>query len=426
MNNYKHILLFSIILVQCRAQSDQVPMTTELWREDIEYLNKKIQKEFASFVPGIKKAFKTEVDKLKKQLPRLENYEVACEIQRILSTLQDGHTELNIGHPNVGFHRLPISLYFFEGELYILAAQREYEDLIGGKLIGIGNVSASEAFSRVKNNMSHDNDMEYLHAAPGYILLLENLMCLGIIDRVDKVTLDIELSNRSIEKHTLNGIDYEAYQQGDWVTLHSKENVETPLYLSQTGTRYWFQHLPEQKTMYFNFSRVNNQRGKPSIKKFTKQLFERIDEVRPEQLVIDFRRNNGGNYNLSRPLIEAIKARDWLNQKGKVWAITGRRTFSAASTACIFLKQETNALIIGEVGRTHPNWADNNEYLTLPNSKFLIEYTTKVKVHWPEQPDLDHIPVDVEIIPTFSAYAEGRDLVLEYIFKGIDENRITR
>ena len=167
--------------------------------------------------------------------------------------------------------------------------------------------------------------------------------------------------------------------------------------------------------MYFNFTRVNNQDGKPSIKKFISQLFEEIDELRPDKLVIDFRLNNGGNYNLSRPLIEAIKSRSWLNQKGKVWAITGRRTFSAASVACVFLKQETQTQLIGEVGRTHPNWADNNEYITLPNSRFLIEYTTKIKVHWPEQPDLDHVPVDVEIPPTFSSFSLGKDPVMEYI-----------
>ena len=167
--------------------------------------------------------------------------------------------------------------------------------------------------------------------------------------------------------------------------------------------------------MYFNFSRVNNQKGKPSIKKFTRELFKEIDEVRPKKLVIDFRLNNGGNYNLSRPLVEAIKSRSWLNQKGKIWVITGRRTFSASSVASIFLMQETEAQLAGEPGRTHPNWADNNEYMTLPNSRFLVEYTTKIKAHWPEKPNLDHIPVDVSIPPTFNAYSKGKDPVMEYI-----------
>ena len=98
-------------------------------------------------------------------------------------------------------------------------------------------------------------------------------------------------------------------------------------------------------------------------------------------------------------------------------AITSRRTFSAASTMCIFLKQGTNAQIIGETGRTHPNWADNNEYMSLPNSDFLIEYTTKIKVHWPEHPDYDRVPVDIKVPLTFEAYAKGVDPVMEYILK---------
>lgn len=142
-----------------------------------------------------------------------------------------------------------------------------------------------------------------------------------------------------------------------------------------------------------------------------------LDRLKPEKLIIDLRRNNGGNYNLTKPIWEGIKEREWLNQPGKVWAITGRRTFSAAATFSILLKQHTKAKLIGEVSRTHPNKGDNNEYMTLPNSGFLIEYTTRIKKHWPEKPDADRIPVDVSITPTLAAYAQGRDLVLEYLFK---------
>ncbi len=415
MKKLKLLSLLFLVLLQGYGQRRGPAMTSELWAKDIEYLNKKIQKEFESFIPGIKDNFDKEVATLKKHLPTLENYEVACEIQRILSTLQDGHTELNIGHQTVGFHRVPLSLYFFEDELYVLAAHKEFEELVGSKVVGIGDLTIDQAYSLLKKNMSRDNDMEYVHAAPGYIILTELLACLGISPSSEEATFHIELPDGKTKSKIFKGLDPETYQQGEWATIYDLNKIEAPMYLSQRRSSYWFKYLPQQKTMYFNFTRVNNQKGKPSIKKVIGQLFDEIDELKPEKLVIDFRLNNGGNYHLSQPLINAIKARSWLNQKGKVWAITGRRTFSAASTACIFLKQETQTLLIGEVGRTHPNWADNYEYMALPNSRFLIEYTTKIKVHWPEEPNLDHIPVDIEIPPTFSGYSAGRDLVMEYI-----------
>jgi len=417
----KPALLFILLSIQVTFQAcTQIPldeMTQEDWQDDLDYLDKKIQKEFQSFNPKLKPAFSDEMATLKSKLNDLENYEIACEIMRLLATLQDGHTELNIGQERTGFHRVPLSLYFFQNELYVIAAHEEFRNLVGGKVIGIGDYSMNEAFSKLKKTMSRDNDMEYLHAGPGYLILTELLKCLSISENENEVSFEIELKSGEVWRQSLEGMDVNTYSQGPWITLREVNDVDQPLYLSNQGSRYWHQYLFETKTMYFNFTRVNNQKGQPSIKKYIKILFEEIDEEKPEKLIIDFRLNNGGNYNLSRPLIEAIKSRPWLNQEGKIWVITGRRTFSAASVASIFLKTETEAILIGEPGRTHPNLADNNEYMNLPKSGFLIEYTTKVKEHWPEKPGLDRIPVDISVIPQYESYSKGEDSVLLYILR---------
>lgn len=411
------MVVLCLTTLMAYGQSKLNTMTPQLWEKDLNYLDMKIQKEFNSFIPGIKEEFSKEVAALRSKLSNLKNYEVAGEIMRILATLKDGHTELNIGHSKVGFHRVPLSLYIMEGEFYVLAAHEKYSHLVGGKVMAIGNTPIKEAFERLKRNMSHDNNMEFLHAGPGYITLTELLVYLNLTKEHLKSDFTIRQLDGSKVKTTFTGIDINAYNKGPWKRYRDMNGLETPLYQSQTSSSYWYQYLPEGKTMYFNFSRVNNQKGKQSIKSFTKELFAEIDRVKPEKLVIDLRLNNGGNYHRSKPIVAAIKDRPWLNQTGKVWAITSRRTFSAASTMCIFLKQGTHAQIIGEAGRTHPNWADNNEYMTLPNSDFLIEYTTKIKKHWPEHPDYDRVPVDVEVLPTFEAYSKGIDRVMEYILK---------
>ncbi len=417
MKRLKLLSISILFIFQACSQTPLEEMTSDLWFEDIDYLHKKIQKEFASFIPGIKAEFSKETEALKKRIPTLENYEVACEIQRLLSLLQDGHTELNIGHNTIGFHRAPLSLYFFGNELRILAAHEEFKQFVGAKVVQIGRLKMHEAFDRVKHNMSRDNDMEYLYAAPGYLILTELLSFLDIGNSREEVTFQLQLTDGKIVNQQFTGLDWNSYQDGQWVTLFQINQIEPPLYLSFHEENYWSQYLEESGIMYFKFSRLNNQKGAPSIKKFIKQLFTEIDKVRPAKFVVDFRHNNGGNYHLSKPLIEAIKSRSWLNEKGKVWAITGRRTFSAASVASIFLKEHTEALLIGEAGRTHPNQSDNNEYMTLPNSGFLIEYTTKVKVHWPEKQGLDHIPVDVNLPPDYQSYSKGIDPVLDYLLK---------
>lgn len=407
----KLILKLSLVLMvsgTCLSQN----LSKEEWLKDIQYLDKKIEKQFVSFDPTVKSKFKTEIDQLKKKVGELKDYQIACEIMRLMSLLKDGHSELNIGHANVGFIKLPLLLYFFEDSLYVIAAHQQYQNLIGKSISHFNNITTSKVFETLKKRMSADNDMEYLHAAPGYLILPQLLECIGVSDDPGKVKLSV--SGETVE---IAGISRDQYNNGKWSTTHSINSIERPLYLSGYDKYYWHKFLESEKTMYFNFRRVNNQKGKESIKKYIKKLFDEIDQVKPEKLIIDFRLNNGGNYGLSRPLIDAIVKRPWLNQSGKIWVANGRRTFSAASVATIYLKTETEAIIVGEPGRTHPNWSDNNEYMNLPNSNYLLEYTTRIKEHWPEKPDLDRIPVDVYIPPSFEAYRSGEDVVMSYILK---------
>jgi hypothetical protein len=79
---------------------------------------------------------------------------------------------------------------------------------------------------------------------------------------------------------------------------------------------------------------------------FLNELFTFIDTNEIEKLVIDFRDNNGG---VPGPNIaEEIKKRDKINQKGKLFVIVNRGTFSAPIKHSVYLKEFTNALIFGE------------------------------------------------------------------------------
>ena len=418
----KLIITLSLVMISASSFGQKTTgyqhMNPGLWKEDLEYLQKKINKEFNSFNPGVKTRFSEELISLIPKLNSLENYQVPGEIQRLLSLLKDGHTELNIGHRTVKFHRVPLSLYWFEGDFYVLAAHKPYRDLVGGKVKRIGSMPIDQAFEKLKANMSRDNEMEYIYAGPGYIKLTELLAYLGISDDPYKVSFSIEKADGETVSQSFEGLTAEKYSAGPWAQLPELEKAETPLSRSQPNLAYWYKYLPEQKALYFYFGRTNNQKGMPSIRSFSKKMWAEIDELKPEKFIIDLRTNNGGNYHLTKPIWQGIKERAWLDQPGKVWAVTSRRTFSASATFCIFLKQHTQTQLIGEVSRTHPNASDNNEYMTLPNSGFLIEYTTRIKVHWPERPGADRIPVDVTITPTFEAYKAGRDLVLEYLLKG--------
>ena len=83
------------------------------------------------------------------------------------------------------------------------------------------------------------------------------------------------------------------------------------------------------------------------MNKNANELFDFIDEKKATRLIVDLRFNGGGDFKKGRRLlIERIKENPQINQKGNLFVITGRRTFSAAMVNSIDFKKETNAYFI--------------------------------------------------------------------------------
>ena len=212
-------------------------------------------------------------------------------------------------------------------------------------------------------------------------------------------------------------VSREQYSQSKWLTAREVFGNQTPLYLENLTKFYWAKYLSASKTYYFNYLKVANQKGEKSIKQFVKAMFKEIDLVKPEKLVIDLRLNRGGNYHLSAPLVKAIKARPWLNVTGKVYVVTRRTTFSAATVTAIQLKQQTTALLVGEPSRGKPNGADNYEVFFLPHSNIKVGYTNRLKDHMPEIGDSPTLPVDIAVENTIEDIKQGEDRILKRIIQ---------
>ncbi len=416
MRKLLYVLLF--VVMSCSAQEPENlnHMDSAKWKADITELNKIIQEEFETYQPDLKAVFAQNTEVLLKELNNLSNEEIAIRMGQLIAGLDNGHTELSVMQAVAGFKRLPLALYFFEDGAYIYAAQEKYQNIIGAKIQKIGTKSIPEVLELLETIMTHDNQYEILHAGPTFMLSPEVLLFLGIIQDKEKVKLQLEMESGESKIKTLEPVSLSDYRTGVWKSYLQLNDVKQTLAQKNLDKKYWYEYLPEEKTMYLYLGQINNQKGEPSLKKFFKNLFSDFDKVSAQKLVIDLRQNTGGENSKSKPLIEAIKERPSLNQEGNIYLITGRMTFSAAMATSVFLKRQTNALLIGEPSRGNPNKSDNVEHKRLAHSRLLLEYTTRLKKHWPELGDLDHVPVDIEVSKSFQDFKNGSDPVLEYIF----------
>jgi C-terminal processing protease CtpA/Prc len=185
-------------------------------------------------------------------------------------------------------------------------------------------------------------------------------------------------------------------------------STRQPLYRQRPGETFWFTYLPDSQTVFVGF------RGYRSLGDRTRELFAMLDRKPPERLVIDLRQNGGGDFFVGRKnLIEPLKRRPSLNQKGRLFVVIGRRTFSAAMANAIDFRKETNAILVGEPIGERPNSYSENDEMTLPNSRIVVSYSTRYYQFLDQ--DVPAVMPDVRIDPAWPEWAAGQDSVMSWI-----------
>ena len=79
-----YCILFLFFSCQSQTYTNLNHMTPEKWQEDIEYINKKIQKEFESFDGTIKSKFNDKAKDLINDIQSLDNAAAAIKIGQLL------------------------------------------------------------------------------------------------------------------------------------------------------------------------------------------------------------------------------------------------------------------------------------------------------------------------------------------------------
>jgi len=179
---------------------------------------------------------------------------------------------------------------------------------------------------------------------------------------------------------------------------------------------YWFEYAPETKLVYFQFNRVADD-PRESLAQFSDRLFKFINEHDVEKLVIDVRRNPGGNTLLLPPLINGLIRCEKINQRGKLFSIIGRHTYSAAQNAATFIERNTKAIFVGEPTGSSPNFIgeENEATFELPFSKLNVNVSY---LFWQSSWPFDYRPWIAPLLytpPRFELLRANRDSAMEAI-----------
>jgi len=391
------------------------------WRFDLALLAREVKRKGYNRVP--RKYTYTEVEaeikRISDAVPKLTDMQISMEMMKLIVKLGDGHSAMQGSRVRPEFClSVPVKFYLFQEGLFVTAADAKYKDLLGAQVLKYGEHTVDEVMKALDPFVSRDNEMQPKEFAPTLMRFLALANGVGLIPDAKKVSLtikDAEGKTRTVELSVdATAPEVARVLPANWVSYPQTLALPLPLYLRNLNSTYWYEYLADSKTVYFQYNNVVNDKAE-SLAAFTERLFKFIGENPVEKLVIDMRWNNGGNTFLNQPLLLALIRNEKINQRGRLFVIIGRKTFSAAQNSATFFDRFTSVIFVGEPSGSSPNFIGEETPFTLPYSKISVNISN---LYWASSSPLDFrawIAPTLYTPPTIEAYKANRDPAMEAI-----------
>ncbi len=143
-------------------------------------------------------------------------------------------------------------------------------------------------------------------------------------------------------------------RDGDSLPLSTLERHRTPRedWAEAAGGGNYVRVL-DDGVCYLSLDDMDDLEGK-TFEALTREVFAQLERTDTHRLIVDLRRNGGGNNYFGEALRKGI-GHSHINRPGGLYVLIGPQTFSAAQNLANRLERETFALFIGEPTGGSPN-----------------------------------------------------------------------
>ncbi|MPZ27841.1 MAG: tetratricopeptide repeat protein [Micromonosporaceae bacterium] len=392
------------------------------WRGDLRLLAREAARRSYHVGSRIDRArFDSAVHRLDQEIPQLADAQILVELKKLVRLLDDGHAFVLPRQDDAELRRaLPVQFYQFAEGLFVTATAPEHGRLLGAQVLAFDGYPVDELVTALDPLIARDNEYGAASVAPQLIRQTVILHAIGVLADPARATLTARLADGATTPVSLPADSLVSQLVEDapcppgWRFLPYELPGDPPLYLRNPAAPYWYDLLPDQRLAYAQWNSVGTARGEP-VEQFWDRLFGAVDDHGLDRLVIDLRRNGGGNTFLTVPVLHQLIGHRRVNRRGHLFVIIGRHTFSAAQNFTTALDRHTNAIFVGEPTGSRPNFVGETIPFELPYSKLLANVSD---LYWQSSWPVDHrswVAPDLYAPPTYEAFAANRDVAMEAV-----------
>ena len=383
----------------------------EGWRADVDELLTARERLHPDPWHGMDRAtWVAAADAVKAQIPSLTDDQALVDLVRLAAmpgwTGREGHTGIFPFIPGSGTHEFPILLWQFSDGLVITAARAPYGDLVGSRIEAIGGRPIADVLGLVQPLSPRDNPSNLLAYGPLYLRVSELLVGLGVVATATAATftvVDRSGARRDVEIEPIDAEDDVAWHGGVPLQLPAGD----ALWLRDTPEALWWRYLDASRTLFVQYNEVRS-----GIDGVADEILARAREGDVDRVVVDLRRNGGGDNNTYRHLLGVLQD-PAIDRPGRLTVLIGRLTFSAAANFATELERTTGARFVGEAMGGSPNLYGDARRVDLPYGSQAVFIATRY--HVKSTPDDPRITIEPDTpIPYSSAdWLAGKDPILE-------------
>lgn len=384
--------------------------------------------------------FDAAVVELKARLPGMPANRVLVEIAKLGAMVGDPHTTAALDQFNARFATLPVRMARLDEGVVVVGTTEEHGALLGAEVLSINDVPITEVANRVASVAASDNQWGARQRFAFLAHFVDLLAALEIAPAEGPIVMRLRTTTAPVAPSaapppaapppaappraqdpaagTINEpvtVSLAPLAPGTQVrflsVLNPSAHANPPISWRGNRANYWFEAVPDEETVYFNYSRCIDNPGN-RFEAVANEAMQAMAGMKQPRIIIDLRQNGGGDSRVIEPLITALANDPRFAKPGAVVALIAPRTQSSAAMNAVALKSRANATLIGEPTGQRPNHLGEMRTFNLPNSGAVVSVSTKRFRQVTGDPDA--IMPDITVPVRIADIVAGRDAALEH------------